>query len=401
MKILFITRILPHSRVYSGSIVIHHRIRLLAERGYDVGLATFCEPGETEGLSEMRGLVTELETLPVPPPLPLHRKVVDHLFGPVPSPLYQLSDPRMSELVGRMVNRSHYDVAISEFTSMGQYLYGNVHLPAVRRIVSVHSCATSAFLKAVQVDPRSSASLWKRLVLPRLRRYEMALYRSADMVLTLTEEERQDILKLDPNIRIEVSPYGVNTERFRPPPEGEDSREESIIFTAYYKDEPNRDAVLWFAHAVWPRLRRLYPALKFYVVGSSPPAEIQDLARRDPGIIVTGEVADVAPYLARSRIYVCPMRMGTGFRGKILQAMAAGLPVVATSRSAEGLPLEPGYNIMLADTPHIMQENIALLLTDRVLRKRLSERALAMVTQRFNWPHCVDALENAIREVVK
>jgi glycosyltransferase involved in cell wall biosynthesis len=344
--------------------------------------------------------VAELETLPPPPPLPPYRKVTDHLFGPVPSPLNQMSDPRMGELVGRLVNRSHYDVVIAEFTGMGQYLFGNVHLPAVRRIVSVHSCASSAFQKAIQVDPWSAASRWKRLALPRLRRYEMALYRSADMVLTLTEEERQDILKQDPNIRIEVSPYGVDTERFHPPPEGEAGREESIVFTAYYKDEPNRDAVLWFAHAVWPRLHRLYPALKFYVVGSSPPSEIQDLARRDHGIIVTGEVADVAPYLARSRLYVCPMRMGTGFRGKILQAMAAGLPVVATSRSAEGLPLEPGYNIMLADTPTIMQTSISLLLTDRILRKRLSERALAMVTQRFNWPHCVDTLENAIREVV-
>ena len=92
--------------------------------------------------------------------------------------------------------------------------------------------------------------------------------------------------------------------------------------------------------------------------------------------------------------------MGTGFRGKILQAMAAGLPVVATTLSTEGLPLEPGYNILLADTPHIMLENISLLLTDRVLRKRLAERAMAMVTQRFNWAHCVDTLENAVREVV-
>ncbi len=400
MKVLFVTRALPHSRVYSGLIIIHHRIRLLAERGYQIGLASFCDPGEAAGMEEMRGLVTELETLPTPPPLTDREKVLSHLFGPVPSPLYQMSDPRMGELVGRMINRTHYDVVIAEFTDMGQYLFWNVHLPAVRRIISVHSCASSAFQKAVQIEPRSAASLWKRLALPRLRRYEMAMYRSADMVLTLAEEERQAILKMDPNIRIEVSPYGVDTERFSPAADDEADREESIVFTAYYKDEPNRDAVLWFCHTIWPKLHRLYPALKFYVVGSSPPPEIQDLARRNPGIIVTGEVTDVAPYLARSRIYVCPMRMGTGFRGKILQAMAAGIPVVATTRSAEGLPLEPGYNIMLADTPHVMLENISLLLTDRVLRKRLADRAKAMVRQRFTWARCVDTLENAIREVV-
>ncbi len=400
MKVLFITSALPHSRVYSGFIVIHHRIRLLAERGYEVGLATFCHPGEEAGLEEVRGMVGECETLFTPPPLPPFKKLWAHACGPIPSPLYQFQDSRMRDLVGRMVSRTRYDVAIAEFTGMGQHLFRNPHLPAVRRIVSVHSCATSAFQKAIQVAPRSLASLWKRFALPRLRRYEMALYRSADMVVTLTEEERQDILKLDPNIRIALSRYGVDTNRFRPPPEDNGSREESIVFTAYYRDEPNRDAVLWFAHAVWPRLRRLYPALKFYVVGAEPPSDIQDLARRDSGIIVTGEVTDVAPYLARGRLYVCPMRMGTGFRGKILQAMAAGLPVVATTRAAEGFPVEPGHNILLADTPHVMVEAISLLLTDRVLRKRLSARAREMVEQRFNWPHCVDMLENAIHEVV-
>jgi glycosyltransferase involved in cell wall biosynthesis len=401
MKVLFVTKVLPHSRVYSGFIVIHHRIRLLAERGWQVGLASFCDPEETAGMEEMRGLVAELETLSPPPPLSITRKMLLH-YGPgyVPSPLYQVTDPRMGELVGRMVERSHYDAVIAEFTGMGQYLYWNVHLPAVRRIVSVHSSAALAFEKAIEIDPYSASSVWKRLALPRLRQYEISMYRNADMIVTLTEEERQNILKMDPNIRIEVSPYGVDTDRFHPTAEGEAGREESIVFTGFYKDEPNLDAVLWFSHTVWPKLRKMYPALKFYIVGSNPPSEIQDLARRDPGIIVTGEVADVAPYLARSRLYVCPMRMGTGFCGKILQAMAAGLPVVATSRSAEGLSLEPGYNIMLADTPHIMLENISLLLTDRALRKRLSDRALAMVRQRFNWSRCVDSLENAIREAV-
>ena len=94
------------------------------------------------------------------------------------------------------------------------------------------------------------------------------------------------------------------------------------------------------------------------------------------------------------------MRMGTGFRGKILQAMAAGLPVVATSRAAEGFPVEPGHNILLADTEHVMVECISLLLTDRVLRRRLADRARAMVVQRFTWSRCVDTLEAAIRDVV-
>mgnify|MGYP000151674620 CR=1 FL=1 len=400
MKLLFITPTLPHSRVYSGSIVIHHRMRLLAERGYKLGLATFLKPEDKPFLDEVRAFAPDLETRPVPPPLSFPRILLSHTVGSVPWPFARYNDPAMAACVGAMVARGRYDAAIAEFTAMGQFLYRNPFLPAVRRIVSVHGCAANALRKSLHVAPVSLARLGKQLALPRLEQWEMALYRSADLVLTLTETERQELLALEPNIRTAVSPYGVDVERFRPLPGGDEAREEAICFTGFFRDEPNCDAVLWFVQEVWPALRKRFPKLIFYVIGSSPPPAITELGRRRMGIVVTGEVDDMAPYLARCLLYVCPLRIGVGFSGKILQAMSAGLPVVATSLAAQGFPVEPGHNIMLADTPSLMIANISLLLTDRILRAKIADRAREMVIARFSWPRCVDTLEAALREVV-
>ena len=399
MKILFITGVLPHARVLGGAIIVHNRIKLLAERGYEIGLASFVSPAEEPYVAELRPMLSELETLPAPPAMTAWRAVRSLLCSPVPPPISAYAHPDMHRLVGNMIQRSRYDVAIAEFSGMGQYLHWNVHLPAVRRIISVHSCVTCALQKAAALQPWSLAGLRKRILLPRLQRFEFLMYRSADLILTLTGEERVDMLSYAPDLHIAVIPYGVDVERYCPRPD--QPTEEAIVFTGVYRDEPNRDAVRWFVQQAWPTLHARHPDLKFYIVGSGVTRDVQDLARRYPNVIVTGEVPDVSPYLARCRAYVCPMRIGTGFRGKILQAMAAGLPVVSTTQSAEGIPAATGNNILLADTPRLFANSISLLLQDEELRQRIAHNARELVVRRFAWSHCVDVLEQAIKTTLR
>jgi len=139
--------------------------------------------------------------------------------------------------------------------------------------------------------------------------------------------------------------------------------------------------------------------LKFYVVGQWVTPDMNDVARREPNLIITGAVDDVSPYLSRARIYVCPIRLGSGFRGKILQAMAAGIPVVATTLAAEGIPAQTGHNILLADTPHTMGESINLLLQDGGLRRTIAANARDLVVRRFAWSQCVERLDHMLREM--
>ena len=232
-----------------------------------------------------------------------------------------------------------------------------------------------------------------------LERYEFAMYRCADRILVLTPEERYGLLGHAPDLRINVIPSGVDTDYYQPTDPG--SREQALVFTGNYNDEPNCDAVMWFCHTVWPRLKSRYPDLTFYVVGPRPTSGMLDLARKDPRIIVTGEVDDIRPYLARARVFVCPNRLGSGMRGKILQAMAAGIPVVSTSLGAEGISIQMGDSGFLADKPRIMAQYIDLLLSDPALHASIMRHARVMVVDRFSWDRGIDLLENALHEVVE
>jgi glycosyltransferase involved in cell wall biosynthesis len=304
----------------------------------------------------------------------------------------------MKRVVGNMVEKSRYDVVVAEFALMGQHLYRNPYMSAVRRVISCHHSATIVKQTALDVLGPSAAALRERLCLYRLKHFEFNMYRSADQVLVLTPQERFALLEYAPNLRISVVPNGVDTDYFQP--RDHEEAEPCILFTGHYEDEPNEDAVLWFINSVWPSLKKKHEKLKFYVVGPNPTEAMLDAAEKEPGVIITGFVEDVRTYLYRAQVFVCPIRMGAGMRGKILEAMASGLPVVSTTTGVEGIPAQIGDNCYLADRADIMAQMVDLLLSDLPLRQTLASQARAMVCERFDWEHGVSLLEKTLLDLV-
>lgn len=399
MKILFLTKLLPHPLGISGSIIIYNRIRYLVECGHEVSLLSFMRPEDEPYVAGIRALVTELELLPAPQAESLLKRLAYQLFSTTPSPFREMRSWAMRRRVGAMVERTHVHVIIAEFSAMGQYLYRNPYLPAVRRIISCHECCTKAFATAIRFHRWSPAGLMKRIGFNQVQQYEFAMYRNVDHVLVLTPQERYVLLNYAPNLHVTVVPHGVDVDYYSPVPMVE--REESLIFVGYYFNESNRDAVHWFVRSVWPQLKKTHPHLKFYIVGRGATSSIRDLARRDPQIVVTGEVQDIRPYLARARAFICPIRMGSGFRAKILEAMASGVPVVSTSLGAEGIPAGGGEILLLADTPAQMLKCIRLLLMDADLGATMAAKARELVVNRFARKNGMAVLNRVVSDVVE
>ena len=398
MKILFLTKLLPHPLGISGSIIIYNRIRYLVECGHQVSLLSFMRPEDEPYVEGIRALVTELELLPAPQAESLLKRLAYQLFSTIPSPFREMRSWAMRRRVGEMVERAHVHVVIAEFSAMGQYLYRNPYLPAVRRIISCHECCTKAFATAIRFHRWSFAGLMKRIGLNQVQQYEFAMYHNVDHVLVLTPQERYVLLNYAPNLRVTVVPHGVDVSYYSPVPVVE--REASLIFVGYYFNESNRDAVHWFVRTVWPQLKKKHPQLKFYIVGRGATSSIRKLARRDPQIVVTGEVQDIRPYLARAKVFICPIRIGSGFRAKILEAMASGVPVVSTSLGAEGIPAGGGETILLADTPGQMLKCIRLLLVDADLGATMTAKARELVVNRFARKNGIAALNRVVSDVV-
>jgi len=389
VKVLFVTPQLPHSRVLSGHRIVYERIRRLAARGHEIGVACFDRTGDGAAAAEWDGVLRELERVP-PESAGGGGRLAAWIEG-VPSPFRDVRSAAMARRIGDMVERTRYDVVVAEFSVMAPFLHWNPWLPAVRRVVSVHQCETVASRKRAELLGYTPAGLWERRRRERLQRYEFGLYRAADCVLVLTPQERYQLLQYAPDLRTVVIPSGVDTARFRPaeraaPPDG-------LIFTGYYSHEQNRDAVRWFLANVWPRVRVRHPNLFFYIVGPDPPPDIRDSPWKDPRIIVTGEVDDVRPYLQRAAVFVSPTRMGSGMRGKLLEAMASEVPVVTTTVGVEGIPVQPGGDCLLADSADVMVEQVCLLLEDEPLRQRIARRGRDLVLRRLSWDRSVERLE--------
>lgn len=400
MKILFISRRFPHAAVTGGHVIVHQRLRRLAQRGHEVGLACFGTESDRPSGDELRPLLCELQLVPPPPRQTPLQRAARFLAASVPSHFYDCRSLQLMRCVGDMVERSRYDVVVAEFSAMGQYLYGNPYLPAVRKVISCHSSIAAGYRKVAELrrfSPRgwrSRLSLWRGL-----EAYEQEMYRNVDRVLVLTAQERYGLQSLGPGLRVAVIPPGVDTTYFQPDPAVTPT--ECVLFSGHYEVEDNRDAVRWFVSRTWPLVRARHPGLKFCIVGPGAREHFASLGRRDPAIDVVGEVADLRPYLHKAKVFVCPVRLGSGLRVKLLEAMAAGVPVVTTMLGAEGIPLHPGDTGFLADRTDLMASYMDLLLGDEELRQRIARQARDLVAERFAWDHCIDLLENVLADVMQ
>jgi glycosyltransferase involved in cell wall biosynthesis len=180
-----------------------------------------------------------------------------------------------------------------------------------------------------------------------------------------------------------VVPTGVDVDYFRPAPDLEQGN--ALVFTGSMDWLANEDGIVQFMKKVLPIIRRQIPDSTLWVVGRRPSVRLQKLANEIPGVRVTGTVADIRPYMAKASVYVVPLLVGGGTRLKIFEAMAMGRAVVSTSIGAEGLPVVPGRNIVLADEPEDFARQVVELLNSRPRREELGRAARQLVEKSYSW----------------
>jgi glycosyltransferase involved in cell wall biosynthesis len=171
------------------------------------------------------------------------------------------------------------------------------------------------------------------------------------------------------------------------------------VFVASMDYHANSDAAVSFARDVWPGVHERRPDLVFTVVGRDPPPEVQQLAML-PGVEVTGTVDDVRPYYREALAAIIPLRVGGGSRLKILEAMAAGVPVISTTLGAEGLDVQDDQNILIANTVEELSDAIITLTDDAERRLRLSAGGRALVSARYDWSTLGEALFETYQSLI-
>jgi len=213
-----------------------------------------------------------------------------------------------------------------------------------------------------------SAVELERLWLPRF-----------SQVLAASEEDAVRVHSIAPASKVAVYPNAI---QLGPkPPRGD---QEAIVFSGNMEYHPNRGAVRFFRTEIWPLLREQWPSLVWRFVGKNPEA-VQEFTKGDPRIEISGPVDDAIRELARARVAVVPLLAGSGTRLKILEAWAAGVPVVSTTIGAEGLSARHGEHLVLADTPSAFVDAVSRLLACPAIREKLGVAGRLLLEKEFTW----------------
>jgi hypothetical protein len=160
---------------------------------------------------------------------------------------------------------------------------------------------------------------------------------------------------------------------------------------------PNIDGIVYFANEILPVIRRTVPDLQLRIVGSNPSREVRELAAI-PGVSVTGHVADVRPYLLDAVVSVAPLRIARGTQNKILESMALGIPIVATSQAAKGVQCVPGEHLLIADRPEAFADQVVKAVQSATLRENLSEAGRRQVAIAHSWPVSMKILDEVLKQ---
>lgn len=362
--------------------------RELAKRE-DVTFVEFCEPGE-----ELSRLLDDLpfeEVVSLSKP-PGYRawNLVRGLTGPTPLTVLNYFDSAAEMKLQALLNRQRFDTVQLE----------GVHLTPYLRVIAKVQHPPEILIDWQNIESElmeryseTAASWWTKMAGRRtaklLHRLELRLLEKQKVHTVVSTREKQKLLKQRPEARIEVIPNGVDTQYFSPTLVAEKAiasprvgQKRNLLFVGSMDYHANVDGVVWFAREIWPEIAAKNPDLEFVVVGRNPKSEIRALASER--IRVTGTVDDVRPYYANAISVIVPLRVGSGTRLKILEAMAAGVPVVSTSLGAEGIDAVPNTHLFLADNPRTVIEVIQHILANPN-HLGVVEAAREFVLQHFDW----------------
>lgn len=372
--------------MWGASTRNYHLLKALASK-HTVSLLALVEG--TEGrtyVEELQGLTHELHMIAHPTPSAKRREQLLHVLRGSSYILNSYSSREMQEKINILLSSAFYDVVFFESIFMAGY-----KLPAqVKMVIDQHNIEYELLQRTFERETSRSRKWYNWVESQLIKPVEIARCRAAQVVVMTSEREQQVMKNILPNKVIEVVPNGVDTEAFRGG-EAQQVQPTRIVFTGTMDYYPNIDAVLFFAEQCWPYIRRQVPEAEWQIVGRNPPAEIQQLAER-PGISVTGSVPTVKPYLEAAAIAIAPLRIGSGTRLKILEAMAMEKAVVSTSAGCEGLAVESGKHLIVADEPAAFAQAIISLMKQPDLRTSYGLAGRMLVEHEYSWKRCGETL---------
>ncbi len=407
MKILWVCPFFPYPPNTGSRIREYNLITLLAER-HEIALFSLIQSAkERQYVAELEKYCTLVSAvLPeaqLPGAIDGRRRIQDVLLGIAckqPRHFYGPGSANVIRQLHGLIEQGAFDAVLVETLFMSNYLWHKLPSNGAPTILLQHNAETLIQQQQIEVMRSIPQKLRKWLYYKSFVGFERRACQLYDVVVLVSELERYYAIELFPQVasdKFAVIPNGVEASfcAFA----GVAVEPDSLIYPGALTYDANLDAMAFFLTEIWPLVRQKRPGVRLRITGKTAGVNLDRLPL-DEQVILTGYLDDVRPAVAGSWACIAPLRWGGGTRLKVLEAMALGTPVVATSKGAEGLDVTPGQDILMADEPVAFADALLHLLDTPSLRAKLAANGRRLVQERYSWERCAADLEQLLARVV-
>jgi len=388
LKILYLCHRFPFPPSRGGKIRPFNMIKHLAA-SHEVAVASLARsPDEAREGAGIAPYCTRYEMAQVRNPVQVARMLL-RVPTPTPSSMGFFYSPVLARRVRELIARERFDLIFVHCSSMAQYVASVSRIP---KILDFGDMDSQKWLEYACYKP-FPLSLGYWLEGRKLEREERRLAAQFDVCTATTRGEWETLESYRTGVATDWFPNGVDSGYFAP--SGEPYDPDTLCFVGRMDYYPNQECMFEFCAKVLPRVQARRPQTKLLIVGADPSRAVKKLDDL-PGVTVTGSVADVRPYLGRSALMVAPLNIARGTQNKILEAMSAGVPVVASRMAAGGVDAVPGEHFAVGSTPEEHAQAILRILCDPAERRRLAAAGRERMLSRHAWDRSMQRLDRII-----
>lgn len=385
INLLILSMSFPYPLRAGGKIRIYNLIKNLSGK-CDITLLSFATEEERGFVPELKKFCKRVETVPAEKEKrfsPVHYAKCLSLMGMgMPAEMALKSSTAFRKALKKILSEESCDIIQVEFAQMLPYVLDGRNDLLSYAVWVEHEVLNQRLFKRGETSEGLWRWFWRRE--GRLtQRYEIEAAKRLRNAVVVSGEEAGCLRSWNPDLNVAVIPNGVDIAYYDAVKVEQEPA--SIIFTGWMRHFPNMDAVDFLLKEVMPLIIRKRPDVRLYLVGGPYSEHVQSIAANIPQVSLTGFVDDIRPFIKRASVSITPLRIGGGTHLKVIEAMAAGIPVVTTPVGAEGLPLKHGEHAWIAPDAEGLAEGVLQLLDDKRLRKMITSEARCLVEKEFDW----------------
>ena len=389
MKILFLSRWFPYPTNNGSKLRIYNLLRGLSKH-HAVSLLSFADqPDVSPEAPEIQSICSDVQVVSWREFDPNSTRAKLGFLSLKPRSIIDTFSPEMAQAITQTLNKQKYDLVIASQLQMAAYYPYFQNIPALFEEMEIGLIHGQANTTADKVQRLRHAFTWFKL-----RMYLSQLLKSFQAVTVVSEQEQKLITQTFPYVKnVQVLPNCMNMDDYKDI--HAEVKSNTLVFTGSFRYHTNYEAMVWFVGKVFPLILERIPDAQLIITGEHANLPLPS----NQHITLAGYVDDIKSLIAASTVAIAPLWSGGGTRLKILEAMAIGTPVVATTKGAEGLDAKTGEHLFIEDDPGKFAECVINLLIDERLRQVMASKANDLVHEKYDWGGVMPSLLSLVERI--